>query len=79
MFYLILLSNFFYRPLFRSYKPVDESLQDLVQPEPEIGEITDKVADELKNENEGVVMDNLVSKQNKPENCLCPHKRIYWT
>jgi len=46
-------------PAFRSYKPVNDSLQEFVQPEPEIGEITDKVAEELKNENEGVVMESL--------------------
>ena len=58
----ILLSLlFFYSPAFRSYKPVNDSLQEFVQPEPEIGEITDKVAEELKNENEGVVMESLVS------------------
>jgi coiled-coil domain-containing protein 12 len=46
-------------PAFRSYKPVNDSLQEFVQPEPEIGEITDSVAEELKNENEGVVMESL--------------------
>lgn len=46
-------------PAFRSYKPVDDSLQEFLQPEPQIGEITDKVAEELKNENEGVVMESL--------------------
>ena len=40
---------------------MNDSLQEFVQPEPEIGEITDKVAEELKNENEGVVMESLVS------------------
>ena len=37
-------------------------MQEFLQPEPQIGEITDKVAEELKNENEGVVMESLVSK-----------------
>ena len=40
---------------------MNDSLQEFVQPEPEIGEITDKVAEELKTENEGVVMESLVS------------------
>ena len=49
----------YYRPSFRSYKPADEDLQDLAIPEPQIEEITDKVKDELENENKGVVMESL--------------------
>lgn len=45
--------------MFRSYKPVDESLKELALPEPELGEITDKVKDELENEHRGVVMESL--------------------
>ena len=55
---------------------MNDSLQEFVQPEPEIGEITDKVAEELKNENEGVVMESLVSVV-LPEKKL--HKNVwYW-
>jgi len=46
-------------PIFRSYKPADESLKDLALPEPEIEEITDKVKNELDNEDKGVVMESL--------------------
>jgi coiled-coil domain-containing protein 12 len=46
-------------PSFRSYKPADESLKDLALPEPEIEEITDKVKDDLDNEDKGVVMESL--------------------
>ena len=52
--------NLHYRPSFRSYKPADESLKDLALPEPEIEEITDKVKDDLDNEDKGVVMESLV-------------------
>ena len=46
--------------MFRSYKPTDESLKDLVLPaDSNIGEITDKVKDELDNEDKGVVMESL--------------------
>lgn len=46
-------------PLFRSYKPADDSLKELILPEIQPGEVRDKVKDELDNEHEGVVMDNL--------------------
>ena len=49
---------------------MNDSLQEFVQPEPEIGEITDKVAEELKNENEGVVMESLVS-------VVLPEKKLH--
>lgn len=47
------------KPVFRSYKPADDSLKDLALPEPEIDEITDKVKEELDNESMGVVMETL--------------------
>ena len=50
-----------YSPSFRSYKPADESLRDLALPEAQVEEITDKVKDELENEDKGVVMESLVS------------------
>ena len=54
-----LISDYF-SPVFRSYKPTDESLKDLVLPaDSNIGEITDKVKDELDNEDKGVVMESL--------------------
>jgi len=46
-------------PLFRSYKPADESLKDLVLPDAEIEEVADKVKEELDNENKGVELDKL--------------------
>jgi len=46
-------------PSFRSYKPADESLRDLALPEAQVEEITDKVKDELDNEDKGVVMESL--------------------
>ena len=49
---------------------MNDSLQEFVQPEPEIGEITDKVAEELKTENEGVVMESLVS-------VVLPEKKLH--
>lgn len=45
--------------MFRSYKPAAESLKDHVLPEYQIGEIADKVKEELENEDKGVLMENL--------------------
>lgn len=45
--------------MFRSYKPQSETLQENVVDSEEIGEITDKVKDELDNQDQGVVMDKL--------------------
>lgn len=47
------------KPAFRSYKPATESLKDLVLPEPQLEEITDKVKEELETEDTGVVMQSL--------------------
>ncbi len=47
--------------MFRSYKPATETLKEQVLPEADITEITEKVADELENEDKGVVMESLVS------------------
>ena len=61
---IFMLSNWnpylFFRPVFRSYKPVDEGLQEFVQPDADVKEITDKVSEELEHQNEGVVMETLV-------------------
>jgi len=46
-------------PTFRSYKPADESLKELTLPEADVEEITDKVKEELENEDKGVVMESL--------------------
>jgi len=46
-------------PTFRSYKPADESLKELALPEADAEEITDKVKEELENEDKGVVMESL--------------------
>jgi len=46
-------------PVFRSYKPADESLKELELPEAETQEITDKVKEELENEKVGHQMESL--------------------
>ena len=54
---------FFYlsfRPIFRSYKPLDENFGDSVLPEVEVPEVRDKVKDELEHEHEALKMENLV-------------------
>ena len=61
-FSLTLNVNCIFRPVFRSYKPADEDLKDQVLPEAGITEITEKVAEELENEDQGVVMESLVRK-----------------
>ena len=61
MLILISLYNLIsiYSPVFRSYKPADESLKELELPEAETQEITDKVKEELENEKVGHQMESL--------------------
>ena len=49
-----------FRPIFRSYKPLDENFGDSVLPEVEVPEVRDKVKDELEHEHEALKMENLV-------------------
>ncbi len=49
------------RPVFRSYRPLDENLKDGELPDAAPGEVTDKVREELEKEDEGVQIDKLVS------------------
>ena len=48
------------RPIFRSYKPVDENFGDSVLPDAEPAEVRDKVKEELETEHEALTMENLV-------------------
>jgi len=47
------------KPIFRSYKPQDETFSDSVLPPAEPSDVRDKVQDELDNENVGLTMENL--------------------
>ena len=48
-----------FRPMFRSYKPVTETLQESVLPEAAPGEVADRVREELDNEHRGVEIEQL--------------------
>merc|ERR1719367_663809 len=48
-----------FRPMFRSYKPVTDTLQESVLPEAAPGEVTDHVREELDNEHRGVEIEQL--------------------
>ena len=48
-----------FRPMFRSYKPVTDTLQQSVLPEAAPGEVADHVREELDNEHRGVEIDQL--------------------
>ena len=52
--------EFFFRPIFRSYKPTDEQLKDTALPDAEPNEVADHVREELDNEDEGVEIEQLV-------------------
>ena len=43
-----------FRPMFRSYKPVTDTLRESVLPEAAPGEVADHVREELDNEHRGV-------------------------
>ena len=61
--YFQVLKIYFYlsfRPIFRSYKPLDENFGDSVLPEVEVPEVRDQVKDELEHEHEALKMENLV-------------------
>ena len=45
--------------MFRSYKPVTDTLQESVLPEAAPGEVTDHVREELDNEHRGVEIEQL--------------------
>jgi coiled-coil domain-containing protein 12 len=47
------------KPVFRSYKPLDEQFSEAVLPPAEPSDVRDKVQDELDKENEGLTMENL--------------------
>lgn len=47
------------KPVFRSYKPLDEQFSDAILPPAEPSDVRDKVQDELDKENEGLTMENL--------------------
>jgi len=47
------------KPVFRSYKPTADELEEGVLPEGRTSEVTDHVADELSKETEGVVVNEL--------------------
>lgn len=47
------------KPMFRSYKPVTDTLQESVLPEAAPGEVTDHVREELDNEHRGVEIEQL--------------------
>lgn len=47
------------KPVFRSYKPADEAMQDAVLPVTEPGDVKEKVQEELEREGEGVKIDKL--------------------
>ena len=49
----------FFRPVFRSYKPTADELEEGVLPEGRTSEVTDHVAEELSKETEGVVVNEL--------------------
>jgi hypothetical protein len=50
----------FLRPIFRSYKPQDDLLQENVLPDGVPGEISERVQEEISTENEGVKLEQLV-------------------
>ena len=52
---------FFSRPVFRSYKPVNDEMQEGVLPEAQPGDVEARVQEELEREGEGVKIDKLVS------------------
>ena len=52
-------SSFCSRPVFRSYKPTGEDLEESVLPEGRTSEVVDHVSEELANDKEGVVVNEL--------------------
>ncbi len=49
-----------FRPVFRSYRPLNEDLKESELPDAAPGEVTDHVREELEKEGEGVQIEKLV-------------------
>ncbi len=57
---IVVFFEFIYRPVFRSYRPLDEDLKEGELKDASPGEVTEHVKEELEKENEGIQIDKLV-------------------